>query len=197
MSTLPVPPLQSRRALRHPLGVSTWCVWLLAPQAKVELRTWNLRDAVRLETQPVQESERLPEVGRLGVLRVEQLQPEPRISTAEGPDLAEAQRVRRQRIERQGRTGEVDEIDLPCGTPHILYTERPRVRRLFGQRGRCEIGALPGDTTGFETTLEAVAGLALPLLGSRTIVDLMEPDGWVRRLSTCIRTRNTRSSHGI
>jgi signal transduction histidine kinase len=39
------------------------------------------------------------------------------------------------------------------------------------------------DSLNYETTLETVAGLALPLLGSWSIVDLSEPDGSVRRVT--------------
>jgi signal transduction histidine kinase len=39
------------------------------------------------------------------------------------------------------------------------------------------------DSLDYDTTLATVAGLALPLLGSWSIVDLVSPDGSVRRLS--------------
>jgi signal transduction histidine kinase len=39
------------------------------------------------------------------------------------------------------------------------------------------------DSLDYETTLRTVAGLSLPLLGSWSIVDLIEPDGDLRRLA--------------
>jgi signal transduction histidine kinase len=39
------------------------------------------------------------------------------------------------------------------------------------------------DSLDYETTIETVAGLALPLLGSWSIVDLTEPDGSISRLA--------------
>jgi signal transduction histidine kinase len=39
------------------------------------------------------------------------------------------------------------------------------------------------DSLDYETTLRTVAGLSVPLLGSWSIVDLVEPDGAIRRLA--------------
>jgi signal transduction histidine kinase len=56
---------------------------------------------------------------------------------------------------------------------------RTRVRWTFlAQASRCL-----ADSLDYETTLETVAGLALPLLGSWSIVDLTEPDDSVRRVT--------------
>lgn len=55
----------------------------------------------------------------------------------------------------------------------------PRVRWAFlAKASQCL-----ADSLDYETTLETVAGLALPLLGSWSIVDLTEPDGTIRRLA--------------
>jgi signal transduction histidine kinase len=57
--------------------------------------------------------------------------------------------------------------------------ESGRVRWTFlAEASRCL-----ADSLDYETTLETVAGLALPLLGSWSIVDLLEPTGSARRLS--------------
>jgi signal transduction histidine kinase len=54
-----------------------------------------------------------------------------------------------------------------------------RVRWTFlAEASRCL-----ADSLEYETTLETIAGLALPLLGSWSIVDLTEPDGTPRRLT--------------
>jgi len=58
-------------------------------------------------------------------------------------------------------------------------TEAGRSRWAFlAEASRCL-----ADTLEYEQTLETVAALALPLLGSWSIVDLSQPDGSVRRLA--------------
>jgi signal transduction histidine kinase len=66
------------------------------------------------------------------------------------------------------------------GTPLIPNDpDSSRVRWAF----LAEASRFLADSLEYETTLETVAGLALPLLGSWSIVDLVEPDGSVRRLA--------------
>jgi signal transduction histidine kinase len=58
-------------------------------------------------------------------------------------------------------------------------TDASRVRWAFlAEASRCL-----ADSLDYETTLETVAGLALPLLGSWSIVDLTGPDGSSRRVT--------------
>lgn len=58
-------------------------------------------------------------------------------------------------------------------------SDASRVRWAFlAEASRCL-----ADSLEYEATLETVAGLALPLLGSWSIVDLTEPNGSVRRLA--------------
>jgi hypothetical protein len=51
------------------------------------------------------------------------------------------------------------------------------------QRFLAEASRLLAGSLDYETTLRTVAGLALPGLGAWCIVDLVEPDGSMRRLA--------------
>jgi signal transduction histidine kinase len=73
---------------------------------------------------------------------------------------------------------------MPCGDSQEgavsgKETEGSRARWAF----LAEASRLLADSLDYETTMETVAALALPLLGSWSIVDLSEPDGSVRRLT--------------
>lgn len=67
----------------------------------------------------------------------------------------------------------------PDDSPDLEDRDTSRTRWTFlAHASRCL-----ADSLDYETTLETVAGLALPLLGSWSIVDLTRPDGSVQRLS--------------
>lgn len=68
---------------------------------------------------------------------------------------------------------------VPGGTPRAGDSDTTRVRWSF----LAQASRYLADSIDYETTLETVAGLALPLLGSWSIVDLTEPDGSVRRIT--------------
>jgi signal transduction histidine kinase len=72
---------------------------------------------------------------------------------------------------------------MPPGSPEPPRepedSDASRVRWAFlAEASRCL-----ADSLEYESTLETVAGLALPLLGSWSIVDITEPDRSVRRLT--------------
>jgi PAS domain S-box-containing protein len=68
---------------------------------------------------------------------------------------------------------------LRRGADDPIRQDGIRARRTFlSEASRCL-----ADSLDYEATLATVAGLALPLLGSWSIVDLVSPDGSVRRLS--------------
>jgi signal transduction histidine kinase len=91
-------------------------------------------------------------------------------------------------MDRESRRGDYDADPRASSDPELANRGTPfdpgdpdssRVRWAFlAEASRCL-----ADTLEYETTLETVAGLALPLLGSWSIVDLAEADGSVRRLA--------------
>ncbi|MEX2572053.1 MAG: GAF domain-containing sensor histidine kinase [Gemmatimonadota bacterium] len=80
-----------------------------------------------------------------------------------------------ERVASRGESG----AESPTPTESANNAQSSRDRWAFlAEASRCL-----ADSLEYETTLETVAGLALPLLGSWSIVDLVEGDGSVRRLS--------------
>ncbi|HEV2147018.1 MAG TPA: ATP-binding protein [Longimicrobiaceae bacterium] len=98
------------------------------------------------------------------------------------PAVGSMARQPRPEASLDGAAATENEQARPGSRPHPEDTDRQdtsRAQRTFlAEASRCL-----ADSLDYETTLETVAGLALPLLGSWSIVDLVSPDGSVRRLS--------------
>lgn len=88
-----------------------------------------------------------------------------------------------ERPSRREPASEERELDPAAGSHEVSSDagkpESTRVRWEF----LAQASRYLADSLEYEATLETVAGLALPLLGSWSIVDLTEPDGSVRRVT--------------
>ena len=87
-------------------------------------------------------------------------------------------------VATQSPPGTAGPADAPfgaaAGDPDVSSREEWAERKLafLAETSRCL-----ADSLDYEATLRTVAGLALPFLGSWCIVDLVEPDGSIRRIA--------------